>query len=66
MIGAYLVFGVVLAIVVTYMSVVHKFLVEGESPEDAAREAKHRRGKITKPSRKSSAPSGSAFDVKTA
>ena len=65
MIGAYLVFAVVLAIVVTYMAIVHKFLVDGESPEDIDREATYRRESVTRFSRKS-APSRSAFDAKTA
>ena len=65
MIGAYFVFGAVLAIVTTYMVIVHKFLAEGELPEDAAREAKYRGGTI-KPSSSKSDPSHSVLDPKTA
>jgi hypothetical protein len=38
MIGAYITFLVVLAIVATFMTIVHSFLRSAELPEDRARE----------------------------
>ena len=66
MLGAYLVFGLVVAIVAAYMTIVHKFLVDAEEPEDGVREAKLHRETPAQRSRGTSTRRNRALDPKAA
>jgi hypothetical protein len=58
MVGAFITFLVVCAIVTVYMTIVHSFLREAEEPEDSAREQRLRepRGTGKPPEEPSSQP----------
>jgi hypothetical protein len=55
MLGAYLVFGVAVALVVTYMMIVHKFLVAAEDPADRVRQRASQERPTAAPARESGA-----------
>jgi Na+-transporting methylmalonyl-CoA/oxaloacetate decarboxylase gamma subunit len=55
MVGAVIVFLSVLALVFTYMWIVHRFLVSAEEPDDRARETNLQiRSKVVEPGRRPS------------